>query len=151
MEIGNMAQITTNRGPGAFAIAGLACLVLTGTARAQSNVRGWGQTVFDSGWSSETAFVEVAAGENHTVARRSDGSVVAWGDNNYGQCNVPTLPAGLTYIGAAAGAAHTVALRSDGSIIVWGSDYIPSGILNVPALPAGLTYVEVAAGAQHTV
>ena len=57
-----MAQITTNRGLGAFAITGLACLVLTGTARAQSNIKGWGSTVFDSSWNSETAFVEVAAG-----------------------------------------------------------------------------------------
>ena len=39
-------------------------------------------------------YVEIAAGGHHTVARRSDGSVVAWGCNNYGQCNVPALPAG---------------------------------------------------------
>ena len=38
------------------------------------------------------AYVEITAGDQHTVARRSDGSVVAWGDNPYGQCNVPALP-----------------------------------------------------------
>ena len=80
----------------------LACLVLTGTARAQSNIKGWGSSVFDSSWNSETAFVEVAAGDGHTVARRSDGSVVAWGHNDYGQCNVPALPVGLTYVEVAA-------------------------------------------------
>ena len=89
-------------------------------------------------------FVEVAAGGQHTVARRSDGSVVAWGDNDYGQCNVPALPAGLTYVEVAAGVAHTVARRSDGSVVAWGDNRY--GQCNVPALPAGLTYVEVAAG-----
>ena len=54
-------------------------------------------------------YVEIAAGGGHTVARRSDGSVVAWGDNVYGQCNVPALPAGLTYVEVAAGGYHTVA------------------------------------------
>ena len=75
--------------------------------------------------------------------------VVAWGDNCYGQCNVPALPAGLTYVEVAAGVAHTVARRSDGSVVAWGDN--SSGQCNVPALPAGLTYVEVAAGDDHTV
>ena len=57
----------------------------------------------------------------YSVARRSDGSVVAWGDNNSGQCDVPVLPAGLTYVEVAAGNYHVVARRSDGSVVVWGS------------------------------
>ena len=80
-------------------------------------------------------YVEVAAGDGHTVARRSDGSVVAWGNNGYGQCNVPALPAGLTYVEVAAGDDHTVARRSDGSVVAWGDNYY--GQCNVPALPAG--------------
>ena len=83
------------------------------------------------------------------MARRSDGSVVAWGYNDYGQCNVPALPAGLTYVEIAAGDDHTVARRSDGSVVAWGDNTY--GQCNVPALPAGLTYVEVAAGDTHTV
>src|SRR6188768_430427 len=98
MESGNMAQITTNRGLGALAITALACLVLTGMARAQSGVNGWGSSVFDSSWNSETTFVEVQAGHYSTVARRSDGSVVAWGRNDFGGCNAPVLPGGLTYV-----------------------------------------------------
>src|SRR6188768_3739174 len=131
-----------------YVVIGLACLVLTGTARAQSNVKGWGRTVFDSGWNSE-AFVEVAAGYWHTVVRRSDGSVVAWGNNAYGECNVPVLPVGLTYAEIAAGGLHTVARRSDGSVVACGAN--SWGQCNVPALPGGLTYVEVEAGDQHTV
>ena len=79
-----------------------------------------------------------------TVARRSDGSVVAWGHNGWGQCNAPALPSGLSYVEIAAGNAHTVARRSDGSVVAWGNNQF--GQLNVPALPAGLTYVEIAAG-----
>jgi alpha-tubulin suppressor-like RCC1 family protein len=49
--------------------------------------------VVDSRW-HEQPFVQVSAGGHHTAARRSDGSVVAWGYNYYGQCIVPPLPAG---------------------------------------------------------
>jgi alpha-tubulin suppressor-like RCC1 family protein len=54
------------------------------------------------------------------VARRSDSSVVAWGDNSFGQCNVPALPPGLSYVEVAAGGLHTVARCSDGSVVAWG-------------------------------
>jgi len=95
------------------------------------------------------SYVEVAAGGGHSVARRSDGSAVAWGSNAYGQSNVPSLPAGLTYAELAAGNWHTVARLSDGQVVAWGrNDY---GQCNVPALPGGLSYVEVAAGDEHTV
>ena len=54
------------------------------------------------------------------MARRSDGSLVAWGLNTSGQCNVPSLPPGVTYVEIAAGGSHTVARRSDGSVVAWG-------------------------------
>jgi Regulator of chromosome condensation (RCC1) repeat len=76
-------------------------------------------------------------------------SVIAWGSNSFGQCNVPALPVGLTYVEVAAGYGHTVARRSDGSVVAWGTNF--DGQCNVPVLPVGLTYVEVAAGPYHTV
>jgi large repetitive protein len=69
--------------------------------------------------------------------------------NLAGQCQVPALSPGLTYVEVAAGLFHTAALRSDGSIVCWGADNY--GQSNVVALPPGLTYVGVAAGARHTV
>jgi len=65
-------------------------------------------------------YTSIAAGACHFLGILSDGRVMAWGLNTSGQCNVPTLPAGLTYTKIAAGMNHSVALRSDGSVIAWG-------------------------------
>src|SRR5262249_59787485 len=54
------------------------------------------------------------------LARRSDGSMVAWGDNSNGQCNVPALLPGQTCVGVATGGRHAAALCSDGSVVAWG-------------------------------
>jgi hypothetical protein len=71
---------------------------------------------------------------------------LCWGHNFYGQCNVPPLPPGLSWVQIAAGARHSLARRSDGVIIAWGDNSEGQG--TVPPLPAGLVWVEVAAGAN---
>ena len=63
-------------------------------------------------------YTSIAAGGNHFLGLLSDGRVMGWGLNTSGQCNVPTLPAGLTYTKIAAGTNHSIALRSDGSVIL---------------------------------
>ena len=78
------------------------------SGQSSSGIIGWGQQVFDSALNDQ-AFVQVAAGNYHTVARRSDGSVVAWGSNQSSQCTVPALPSGLSYVEATARTVHTVA------------------------------------------
>jgi hypothetical protein len=50
----------------------------------------------------------------------SDGSLLAWGLNAEGQCNVPPLPAGVTWTGVDGGGFHSLATRSDGSAAAWG-------------------------------
>ena len=131
------------------ATAMVAFAVTANAQNSRSLVRGWGHLVFDNAWHDVRDFVEVAAGGRHSLARRSDGSVVGWGSNDSGQLNVPALPPGLTYVEVAAGAAHTLALRSDGSVVAWGSN--SHGECNVPALPPGTTYVEVAADRKSVV
>ncbi|HZL84593.1 MAG TPA: hypothetical protein VFD07_04360, partial [Candidatus Krumholzibacteria bacterium] len=125
-----------------FLLAGFSCAFVAATAQAQGHVVTWGLWVGDGRLHAES-FVEVAAGNGYTVARRNDGSVVAWGWND-GPCNAPALPPGLTYVEVAAGGRHCVARRSDGSVVAWGDN--SWGQCNVPALPPSLTYVEVAAG-----
>jgi len=82
------------------------------------------------------------------VLLRSDGSAIAFGDNHENQCNIPALPAGLTYVQADAGAQHTVLLRSDGTAVAVGSNFW--GQRGLPAQQAGVTYTQVSAGACHT-
>ena len=50
----------------------------------------------------------IAAGSRHSLALKSDGTVVAWGRNDSGQANVPAGLSGVTAI--AAGFAHSLAL-----------------------------------------
>ena len=45
---------------------------------------------------ASTNVMAVAAGYNHSVALKNDGTLVAWGDNFDGQTNVPV---GLTNVG----------------------------------------------------
>ena len=85
----------------------------------------------------------VAAGAEHTVGLESDGTVVAVGDNYWGQCDVGGWT-GITQV--AAGAFHTVGLKSDGTVVAMG--YNVYGQCNV----GGWTNItQVAAGAEHTV
>ena len=83
-----------------------------------------------------TGIAEVSGGELHTAARRIDGSVIAWGDNIYGQLNVP---AGLVATKIDAGALHTLALTPSGGVVCWGAwcggmpDGASSGIIDIAA------------------
>ncbi|HHT65354.1 MAG: hypothetical protein ACOX25_02000 [Caldicoprobacterales bacterium] len=59
----------------------------------------------------------LAAGRNHVVALRRDGTVVAAGNNEKGQCNVQDWK---DIIAVVAGFEYTVGLRSDGTVVATG-------------------------------
>ncbi len=95
-------------------------------------------------------YVKIAT-DAHTVALRSDGSVIAiGGPNENGELDIPDLPDGLSYSDVAVGAGgHTVLLRSDGTVVAVGRS--SDGQTTIPELPDGLIYTHVAAGDFYTI
>ena len=80
---------------------------------------------------------------------KSDGHVVACGQNDVGQCNIPALEEGMSYTQVSAGERHTVLLQSDGRAVACG---LNSDLqCNIPMLGEGLSYTQVSAGGAHTV
>lgn len=82
--------------------------------------------------SGATGIVAISAGFYHSLALKSDGTVLAWGSDEYGQIGdnstladkrEPSDVEGLTNIVAiSAGAYHSLALKSDGTVLAWGGD-----------------------------
>jgi hypothetical protein len=73
-------------------------------------------------------------------------AVAGWGNNEFGQLNIP---AGLTDVTAiSAGLTHNLALKSDGTVVGWGTDLLgtgaetpPVGLTGVTAISAGGTVI----------
>ncbi len=72
-----------------------------------------------------------AAGDQHSLALKADGSVVAWGSGGNGQLGrggttastVPVVVSGLTGVRTlAAGGLSSLALKGDGSVWAWGDN-----------------------------
>ena len=80
-------------------------------------------------------------GARMTLAQDGAGSIVAWGYNAYGQCDVPAP--NTDFVAIAGGYYHSLGLKADGSIVVWGS------CSNVPG--PNTDFVAVAAGVWHRV
>lgn len=84
------------------------------------------------GVGSLTNVSQVAAGQVHSLAVTSDGSVWSWGRNTFGQLGTgaaglsksPQLVSGIsgTITHVAAGWTHSLALGSDGTVWAWGDN-----------------------------
>jgi alpha-tubulin suppressor-like RCC1 family protein len=132
--------------------------------------------VSQSGVLAGKTVIAIAAGEYHSIALCSDGTVAGWGDNGYGQLGnssttsspVPVavnqggVLSGKTVIAVAAGANHTLALCSDGTVAAWGynshgelgngsttSSSVPVAVSQGGVL-SGKTVIAVASGLSHS-
>ena len=70
-------------------------------------------------FSPVSAVTAIAAGNAHSVALKSDGTVVAWGRNVEGQTTIPADLSGVTAI--AAGGDFTMALKDNGQVVAVGT------------------------------
>ncbi|MCE9611554.1 MAG: cadherin-like beta sandwich domain-containing protein [Chthoniobacter sp.] len=154
-----------------------------GTVTAWGN-NGWGQlgnnttisslvpvAVDRSGVLVGKTVIAVSAGEVHSLALCSDGTVAAWGNGFYGSLgnnsrtssSVPVAVlrngalAGKTVIAVAAGGGHSLALCSDGTVAAWGwnvNGELGNGnttdSLAPVTVPTGKTVIAIAAGYHHS-
>jgi alpha-tubulin suppressor-like RCC1 family protein len=98
--------------------------------------------------------VAISAGQTHRLALKTNGTVVAWGWNGYGECNVPGDLSSAVAV-AAGSYAHSLALQADGRVRAWGYNNwkqrdVPSWLSNVVAIAAG-DYFNLALRADGTV
>lgn len=94
----------------------------------------WAGTAGSAPGGGHPAVVEprIAAGSSHSLTIKADGSLYAWGSNEYGQLGIgttdgwPSTPIRVgkenDWVAVTAGDYHTMALKSDGSLYAWGSN-----------------------------
>ncbi len=110
----------------------------------------------------------LAAGCNQSLALTTAGSVLAWGQNNFGQLGdgstgdssdtpvAVALPQGARATAVSAGCTHSLALISDGEVLAWGErtagrlgDGTMTGSSDTPVsvqIPAGLAAITIGSG-----
>jgi len=107
----------------------------------------------------------IALGDAHSCAIRSDGSVLCWGANNFGQVGDSTYVTAaapkLVYNGGvgekaqsiSAGFSNTCAVLTNTSVLCWGKTSIEetvSDTSNVPKLVLGISAKSISTTSSHT-
>lgn len=118
--------------------------------------------------SGATGIIAISAGYYFSLALKSDGTMLAWGNNSRGQLGdsaikadkpTPVAVNGASDIVAiAAGSEHSLALKADGTMLAWGLDLEGALGDNAPLLDQTLPVpvanavgiVSIAAGTSHS-
>lgn len=110
----------------------------------------------------------VVSGTNHSLAIKTDGTLWAWGDNNYGQVgngtasNLQLLPIQIgfdtNWAGVSAGGTSSYAIKNNGTLWSWGHNnygQLGDGTLinkNIPTqIGSASTWSSVIGGLAHTI
>src|SRR3989339_893544 len=122
--------------------------------------------VYADGW------VAISAGNKHTIALKSDGTLWAWGSNDNGQLGDDTatqrtsptkIGTDTNWVAVSAGGAHTIAIKSDGTLWGWGNNSngqlglgyattsYPYAITPPTKIGTDTNWVAVSAGEAHTI
>ncbi len=94
-------------------------------------------------WDKAAVRQSIAAGYWHTVGLKSDGTVVATGWNNLGQCDTSNW---TNVVAVSVSSTHTVALKSNGTVYATGFNH--EGQCNVASWK---DIVSISAGSNHTI
>jgi hypothetical protein len=113
------------------------------------NLFAWGGTpkynVKNIPTNARTGVKAIGSGANFVVAVKTDGSLVAWGEDSYSQ--VTNVPRESGFVAVDGGPFHACAIKSDTTVKCWGDNR--SGHSKVPAGLTGVT--AISAGQDHTV
>ncbi len=90
-------------------------------------------------------FRNISIGNYHTLVIKNDGSLIAWGWNEYAQSTILSFPPDEKLYMVSAGELHSLALTDKGNVFVWGDNSrkqmeIPSNLKNVIKISAGKYY-----------
>ena len=117
-------------------------------------------------WGDQPGIKQISASGTHTVAVKTDGSLWAWGYNNYGELgdgttidkNAPVrIGSDTNWSFVTAGTHHTMAVKDDGSLWAWGWNYsgqLGDGITTYKNIPTQIgtdtDWLIVTAGMLYT-
>jgi len=165
--------VTTGTSAGTTLAGGLLTIAVGET---QPTITVRATSVFDPTFSAQdsvnihdlpTGVRAVSAGSNYTVVVGTDGSLWAWGNNEFGQIgdgssnntrvSFSRIGTASDWLSVSAGSSHTLAIREDGSLWAWGNNAdgrtglgINTGTTNNPTRVGTDSWVAVSAGNSHT-
>lgn len=89
--------------------------------------------------------VDISAGDYHYLALRRDGTLFAWGDNEFGQATIP--PGGGKYVAISAWGDCSFAITTEGKLVAWGDGAkrnldMPSDLAGVVAIAGAMALTD---------